>query len=203
MSALTVDYSEGHGHEWDELVRIWEETDAPEGCKVEIIEGIITVSPAPANRHNSIAWKLQRQLAPAIPQDRGIYQTLAVAVPSRSGLYIPDLVVAPEAVVDEAPTEAHESENFVQAAAAELIVEITSKSTARHDRISKPAGYAHAGVPLYLLADRWAPGGPTVTLYGEPKNDVYRMLQAGKFGDEIHLPAPFDLLIDTGVFPVA
>ncbi|MEV4439464.1 Uma2 family endonuclease [Streptomyces sp. NPDC049577] len=203
MSALTVDHSQGAGPEWEELVRIWEETDAPEGCKVEIIEGIITVSPAPANRHNSIAWKLQRQLAKVIPDDWGMYQTLAVAVPSRSGLFIPDLVVVPEAVVDDVPDERDGSENFIQAAEAELIVEITSKSNARQDRISKPAAYAHAGVPLYLLADRWAPGGPTVTLYGEPKDDVYRVLQAGKFGDELRLPAPFGLLIDTGVFPAS
>ncbi|GAA3048355.1 hypothetical protein GCM10020000_30770 [Streptomyces olivoverticillatus] len=71
MSALTVDHSEGYGHEWDELVRIWEETDAPEGCKVEIIEGIITVSPAPANRHNVIAGKIQRALYTVIPEDWG------------------------------------------------------------------------------------------------------------------------------------
>ncbi|MEU1312862.1 Uma2 family endonuclease [Streptomyces cinnamoneus] len=201
MSALTVDQRPGRG--WDDLVRIWEQTDAPEGCKVEIIEGIVTVSPAPSNRHNSVAWKLQRQLASIIPADWGIYQTLAVAVPSRSGLYIPDLVVAPEAVVDAAPTQENGSENFIQAEVAELVVEITSKFNARHDRISKPAGYAHAGVPLYLLVDGWAQGEPTITLYGEPKDDVYRVLQTGKFGDGIQLPAPFGIVIDTGVFPTA
>ena len=37
MSALTVDHSTAGGHEWDGLVRIWQETDAPEGCKVEIL----------------------------------------------------------------------------------------------------------------------------------------------------------------------
>ena len=30
MSALTVDPVPGSGHGWDDLVRIWEETDAPE-----------------------------------------------------------------------------------------------------------------------------------------------------------------------------
>ena len=79
---------------------------------------------------------------------------------------------------------------------------MTSKSSARHDRVSKPAAYATAGIPLYLLVDRWAPGGPTVTLYGEPKDDVYRVLHAVKFGDPIKLPAPFDVTIDTGEFPV-
>ncbi|MGK5732563.1 Uma2 family endonuclease [Streptomyces sp. URMC 124] len=199
MSALPLDYSPGSDPEWDELVRIWEETDAPEGCKVEIIEGIITVSPAPANKHNVIAGKLNRSLYTVIPDDWGIYQTLSVSVPSHSGLFIPDLIVAPEAEL----MELSESEQYIPAAASALIVEITSKSSLRHDRVAKPAAYAHAGAPLYLLVDRWAQGGPTITLYGEPKDDVYRVLQAGKFGDEIQLPDPFDLTIDTGVFPAS
>lgn len=195
MSALTVDHTAASGHEWDDLVRIWQETDAPEGCKVEIIEGIVTVAPPPSIAHNKIADKVQRRLYQAIPEDWGIYQTLGTAVPSRDGLYIPDLAVAPEGVLDA------EEENYIPAAAAELVVEITSKSNASNDRIKKAAGYAQAGVPLYLLIDGWAPGGPTVTLYGEPKGDVYRVLRAGKFGDAIELPEPFAFALDTSVFP--
>ncbi|MEU9289654.1 Uma2 family endonuclease [Streptomyces sp. NPDC048275] len=195
MSALTVDHSTASGHEWDGLVRIWEETDAPEGCKVEIIEGIVTVAPPPSNVHNDIADSVHRRLYQVIPEDWGIYQMLGTAVPSRNGLYIPDIAVAPKALVVE-----HEG-NCVPAAAAELVVEITSKSNASNDRIKKLAGYAKAGVPLYLLIDSWAPGGPTVTLYGESKGDVYRVLQAGKFGDVITLPKPFELKLDTSVFP--
>ncbi|MFC8697446.1 hypothetical protein [Streptomyces parvus] len=48
MSALTVDPAPGPGQDWDDLVRIWEETDAPEGCRVEIIDEIVTVSPPPS-----------------------------------------------------------------------------------------------------------------------------------------------------------
>lgn len=48
MSALAVDHTTANGHEWDDLVRIWQETDAPEGCEVEIIEGIVTVAPPPS-----------------------------------------------------------------------------------------------------------------------------------------------------------
>ncbi|WP_327353868.1 Uma2 family endonuclease [Streptomyces sp. NBC_01304] len=192
MSALTVDHDPNQG--WGDLVRFWEESDWPEGCKVEIIEGIITVSPAPAAAHNIIAWKTQRQLTSVIPEDWGIFQTLAVAIPYRLGLYIPDLVVAPEGYLQEG--------TYIPAAVAELVVEITSQSNARHDRISKPAGYAAAGIPLYLLIDRWAPKGPTVTLYGEPKGDVYHVLQAVKFGEEINLPEPFNLTLNTTGFPV-
>ncbi|MFF0446936.1 Uma2 family endonuclease [Streptomyces sp. NPDC004609] len=194
MSALTVDHTV-HDHEWDDLVRIWEETDAPEGCKVEIIEGIVTVSPPPSNAHNDIADTVQRRLYGVIPEEWGIYQTLGTAVPSRDGLYIPDLAVAPKAVLRAEPG------HYIPAVGAELIVEITSKSNARHDRVQKAAGYAHAGVPLYLLVDAWARGGPAVTLFGEPKNGLYMVLQTGKFGDPLRLPAPFGLDLDTASFP--
>ncbi|MFE6623558.1 Uma2 family endonuclease [Streptomyces sp. NPDC057740] len=196
MSALTVDHMAASGHEWDGLVRIWMETDAPEGCKVEIIEGIVTVAPPPSNAPNDIADLVQRELYQVIPVQWGIYQTLGTAVPSRDGLCIPDIAVAPKVVLRA------EEGNYIPAAAAELIVEITSKSNASNDRIKKAAGYAQAGVPLYLLIDNWAPGGPTITLYGEPHGDVYRVLRAGKFGDQIELPDPFDLSLDTSEFPV-
>ncbi|KND32043.1 Uma2 family endonuclease [Streptomyces acidiscabies] len=192
MSALTV----GHDPEqsWDDLVRFWEEMEWPEGSKVEIIEGIITVSPPPSNDHNDIVELVQRSLYEVISREWGIYQTLGTAVPSRDGLYMPDLAVVPRAAL-------RAERGFVPAAAAELVAEITSKSNAINDRVKKAAGYAQAGVPLYLLIDAWAPGGPTVTLYGEPRNDVYRVLKAGKFGDPIDLPEPFSLTLDTSDFP--
>ncbi len=52
-----------------------------------------------------------------------------------------------------------------------------------------------------LLVDRRAPDGPTVTLYGEPRGNVYRPLTTAKFGEPVELPAPLGLLIDTGAFP--
>lgn len=192
MSALTVDHDPEQS--WDDLVRFWEEMEWPEGSKVEIIEGIITVSPAPAYRHNLIAETIQRRLYSVIPEDWGIFQTLAIAVPSRLGMLIPDLVVAPRQ--EDTDTDTH-----IPAALAELVVEVTSRSNARHDRISKPAAYAAAGIPLYLLVDRWAPDGPTATLYGEPKGDVYRPLSTVKFGEAIKIPSPFDVTIDTSAFP--
>ncbi|TWF85614.1 Uma2 family endonuclease [Streptomyces capillispiralis] len=194
VSALTV--SQDPEQSWNDLVRFWEGMEWPEGSKVEIIEGIITVSPAPAYRHNVIAARIQRRLYSVIPDDWEIFQTLAIAVPSRLGMLIPDLVVAPV-------REHTESDTHIPAALAELVVEVTSKSNARDDRVSEPAAYATAGIPLYLLVDRWAPDGPAVTLYGEPKGDVHRPLSTAKFGEPIKLPAPFDLVIDTGEFPEA
>ncbi|MGW5045981.1 Uma2 family endonuclease [Streptomyces griseoluteus] len=192
MSALTV--SQDPDRTWDDLVRFWDESDWPEGSRVEIIEGIVTVSPTPEYRHHVMAGRIQRRLYSVIPEDWEIFQTLSIAVPSRLGMFIPDL--------DVAPLQPSETESHFPAALAELVVEVTSPSNARHDRISKAAAYATAGIPLYLLVDPWAPGGPTVTLYGEPKDEVYRVLSAVKFGDTVHLPKPFDVAIDTSEFPV-
>ncbi|MET7828685.1 Uma2 family endonuclease [Streptomyces sp. NPDC005386] len=192
MRALTV--SQDPDQSWDDLVRFWDEMEWPEGSKVEIIEGIITVSPAPAARHNVIAERIQRRLYSVIPEDWGVFQTLALAVPSRLGMLIPDIVVAPVPMC--ADTETH-----IPAAMAQLVVEVTSKSNARHDRVSKPAAYAAAGIPLYLLVDPWAPEGAAVTLFGDPKGEVYRPLSTVKFGEPIKLPTPFDLVIETSEFP--
>ncbi|RMB87771.1 restriction endonuclease [Streptomyces shenzhenensis] len=168
----------------------------PEGSKVEIIEGIVTVQPRSANHHCLIASRIQRRLYSVIPEDWGLFQRLPLAVPERAGMLLPDIVVIPQ-------RECLKTGVHVPAALAELVVEITATSDARHDRVTKPAAYATAGIPLYLLVDRWAPGGPTVTLYGEPKGDVYRVLRGVKFGDPVELPEPFGLTIDTGEFPAA
>ena len=192
MSALTVGHDPGQS--WDDLVQLWDEMEWPEGSKVEIIEGIITVSPAPASRHNVIAARIQRRLYSVIPEDWEIFQTQAIAIPSRLGMLIPDILVAPV-------QECTETDSYLPAAVAELVVEVTSRKNARHDRVTKPAAYASAGIPLSLLVDRGAPEGPTATLYGEPQGDVYRPLAVAKFGELLTIPAPFDLVIDTGEFP--
>ncbi|XLE07624.1 Uma2 family endonuclease [Streptomyces sp. Pv4-95] len=182
---------------WEQLVRFWRESDWPEGSKVEITDGTIVVTPPQAVPHHRIAARVQRSLYTVLPEEWGVYQTLAVAHPSRGRLYIPDLVVIPDAVVDEL-----DGGDPAPLTAAELVVEVTSPCNASYDRINKAAAYAQAGVPLYVLIDRFAPAGPTVTLYGEPKDEVYQELQRVKFGEDVRLPAPFGLTLDTSVFPL-
>ncbi|TDC08721.1 Uma2 family endonuclease [Streptomyces sp. 8K308] len=195
MSVATVDHNSGGQPDWDELLRVLYEMDTPEGCKAEIVEGVITVAPPPSNGHTSIASRLHELFVLSkLPASLGAYQNLGLTVPRRVGFYIPDLVVADRALLD--------TPEPVRATDVELVVEITSPGNARHDRVAKQAGYAAAGAPLYLLVDSFANGGPTVTLFSEPDDNVYRRLQAGKFGDTFHLPEPFGLDLDTAGFPV-
>lgn len=76
MSALAAESGSPENTDRDEIVRVWEEPDAPEGGKVEIIEGVVTVPPPPSEEHNGTAELVQRRLYTAIPDDWGIYQTL-------------------------------------------------------------------------------------------------------------------------------
>ncbi|MFJ8936819.1 Uma2 family endonuclease [Streptomyces sp. NPDC102365] len=149
-----------------------------------------------ANAHHVIASCVQRALYDVIPEHWGIHQRLAVADPSRLGLYVPDLAVVPPEPLRGG------DDPFVPAAAAELVVEITSKATADNDRGRKAAGHAWAGIPFHLLIDSLAPDGPTTTLYGEPEERVYRVLGAGGFGDTVFLPEPLHVDLGTSGFPV-
>ncbi|MFG5720577.1 Uma2 family endonuclease [Streptomyces murinus] len=177
---------------WDELLWVWKRTDAPKGCKVEILQGLVTVAPYSAVAHPLVQAPLQRRLHEVIPASWGIYQRLALACPARSELYVPDLAVVPERGMKG------EDEYYVPAGAAELVVEVTSAATAHHDRSTKAAGYAAAGVPLYLLVDQLAPDGPAVTLYGTPLGGAYRVLASVGCGSPLELPAPFRLAVSVG-----
>ncbi|MFF2377570.1 Uma2 family endonuclease [Streptomyces xiamenensis] len=168
--------------------------DVPPGWKAEIIEGSIVMSPAPSKPHTVVTSKVHRRLLPALPEGWDVYQNVDVRIPLRSGVFQPDLVVLPEALMLDGVPE-------TRAGDAALVVEVTSPGNAGRDRVEKLAGYARAGVPLYLLVDRVPPMGPVITLFGEPQRDVYQTLWTGKFGDPIPLPAPFDCSLDTGDFP--
>ncbi|WP_232306568.1 Uma2 family endonuclease [Thermobifida cellulosilytica] len=109
---------------------------------------------------------------------------------------MPDLAVVPRAaVLDGGDGLSCSAED------APLVAEIVSKSSGERDRKRKLWGYAHGPVPLYLLIDRWADEGPSVTLDEEPEQGRYRRRTTVPFGAETGLPAPFDLAVETADFP--
>ncbi|AJE42175.1 Uma2 family endonuclease [Streptomyces nodosus] len=195
MSALIISHNADQG--WEGLVRFREETDWPEGSRVEIIEGIITVAPPPSEKHNDTTELLHERLYGALPPncDWGVYRTLGLTCPETGSLFVPDLCVVPRAFLRRG-TRVHVGD-------AELVVEVTSRRDAHHDRIKKAHGCAAGGVPFYLLLDPWHSGRPTATLYGEPQNGTYRVLASVEYGDELKLPEPFKLILDTGIFPAS
>lgn len=157
--------------------------------------------PPPHAHHNGIAAKVQRSLYATLPDDLEVYQTLGIHVAPLGKLYVPDLVVMPTELIDAADPETSDP---LDAAEALLVVEITSRGNAREDRTKKYRAYARAGVPMYLLIDRFDTRGPMSTLFTEPNDDgTFKHTDAAPFGKPLALPAPFDVSLPTGEFPGA
>jgi Uma2 family endonuclease len=81
-----------------------------------------------------------------------------------------------------------------------LVVEVVSASTIRIDREVKPSACALAGVPLYLLVDRFT-DPLSVTLQSEPGDEGYATITTVGFGEKLRLPAPFAITLDISVLP--
>ncbi|MFB8124317.1 Uma2 family endonuclease [Streptomyces bacillaris] len=200
MTAAFVENGHAPGaRAWDYLLRTWRELDVPEGWRAEIDEGRITLAPPPHARHNGIAEMVQRRLYGGLPASLGVYQTLGIHVAPLDKLYVPDLVVMPTELIAAADPGTIDPLN---ASEALLVVEITSKGNAREDRTKKYRAYARAGVPMYLLIDRFDTRGPMSTLFTEPNEDgTYKRTEAVPFGKPLAVPAPFDVSIPTDEFP--
>ncbi|MFD4897512.1 Uma2 family endonuclease [Streptomyces sp. NPDC058411] len=200
MTAAMVESDQGsEGRPWEYLLRTWQELDVPEGWRAEIDEGQIVLVPPPHAHHNGIAEMVQRLLYRGLPDALGIYQTLGVHVAPLDKLYVPDLVVMPTELITAADPEASDP---MDASEALLIVEITSRGNAREDRTKKYRAYARAGVPMYVLIDRFDTRGAMTTLFTEPNEDgTYKRSDAVPFGKPLPLPEPFDVTLLTDGFP--
>ncbi|MEE1791489.1 Uma2 family endonuclease [Streptomyces sp. BE308] len=198
-AALVENDQASEGRAWDYLLQTWRELDVPEGWRAEIDEGQIVLVPPPHAHHNGIAAKVQRRLYTTLPEELDVYQTLGVHVAPLDKLYVPDLVVMPAELIAAADPETSDP---LDASEALLIVEITSKGNAREDRTKKYRAYARAGVPMYLLIDRFDMRGPMTTLFTEPNEDgTYKRSDPVPFGKTLVLPAPFAVSLPTSEFP--
>lgn len=175
-------------YDWGELLRLWQELDVPEGWCAELSYEGITMTPPPAYAHVKTANLVHKAFARALSDEYDIHQTLGVGVEQAGSIFVPDLCVTRRGEVSENPTAAE---------CLLLAVEITSPGNAKQDRNRKRWGYAHGGVPLYLLVDRFDEDGPAVTLFSEPSEGHYRRAVRLPFGEPVALPGPFAFELDT------
>ncbi|TDV42703.1 Uma2 family endonuclease [Actinophytocola oryzae] len=178
-----------------------------DGTRVEVIGGEIVVSPGPSVDHNGMVRDIERGLFAAELTDptfvwRSV-QTTDLNMFEIGDGYIPDLIVMDAEVLAEArATKARHLLPYQ----VDLVVEVTSRSNAVSDRRpdqkrkagTKWSGYAHAGIPYYLLVDR-DPKVCDITLYANPdtRAGTYVALQTWDFGETVRLPHPFGFEIST------
>jgi Uma2 family endonuclease len=82
-----------------------------------------------------------------------------------------------------------------------LAAEVISASSVRADRQVKPRACALAGIPLYLLVDRFT-RPVTISLHSEPGVNGYAKVNTVTAGEKLRIPAPFGLTLDTSSLPL-
>ncbi|MFD0277306.1 Uma2 family endonuclease [Kitasatospora sp. NPDC127111] len=152
------------------------------GHRVEIIGSQITVTPPPNVRHGRSLTKLMRVLFEAGLDDdeTEVIQNVGIWLPEGPSDYaIPDLAVL------DANSDDHLIEyNCYDPAVFRLVVEVTS-SNHSDDLKKKPAAYASAGVPVYVIVDRT---NERVMVLTEPQDGEYRVHAVHHPGQTFTLP---------------
>lgn len=166
---------------------------APQGWRVELIEGDIHVTPPANGEHEEIVSEavdqvVQRRRDPNLRSFTGI--GLFVPGASRSGKVEPDLVLAPKGSFAD-QREYHDPGPVL------LVAEVTSPSTGDNDRRKKIIGYARAGIPVYLLVDREA---GRVVVHTQPEGEKYTSSATYELSAVVPLPEPLGFDLDTGQF---
>ena len=149
---------------YEDLLREREFRD--QRLRLELIDGEIVVTPAPAPMHQLVVHRL------AVLLDRAIVEPdLGLVLESPLDVFLDDLnVLQPDLIVllhDRlelfGPTKVESAPN--------LAIEILSPSTNRSDRVTKREIYARFGVPEYWLVDHQR---GMLTVYSDPRDGRYR-----------------------------
>jgi Uma2 family endonuclease len=163
--------------------------------RAEIIEGQLIVSAMPVIWHEKACIWLDDQLrdfcrAKGWFVDRGS----EIELPPTSDLIEPDLLVLRDGDSLPSLVSIRPLDHVV------LVAEVVSASSLRIDRGVKPRLRALAGVPFYLLVDRFA-DPLSVSLYGQPCAEGYTAITTVGVGEKLHLPEPFGITLDTSALP--
>ncbi|MBP8537433.1 Uma2 family endonuclease [Streptomyces sp. MK37H] len=166
---------------------------APEGWRVELIEGEIHVVPPANGEHEEIVSEVADQVTSRRTNKELRTRTgLGLLVPgaSTTGKVVPDIVIAPKGSFDD-------SLEYHDPGAVMLVGEVTSHSTADNDRGPKLRGYAAAGIPFYLLIDRER---NQAVLHSLPAGKRYTRKVEVDISQPLSLPEPLGFDLDTSEF---
>jgi Uma2 family endonuclease len=167
-----------------------------EDHRAEIIDGVVVVSPIPVIWHERVCqWLLLSFLEACKANDWWGDTTGEIELPPTSDLIEPDFMVLRDA------STLPDFESLRPLDRVLLAAEVISPSSIQRDRIVKPRACALAGIPLYLLVDRFTKP-VTVSLHSEPGPDGYGKVTTVIAGEKLPLPAPFDLTLDTSSLPL-
>lgn len=131
-----------------------------EGHNYELIDGVVSMTPSPAPKHQSIAVEIVRQLANFLDTNPIGEVLMETDLHLGQGRFGGDLVYRPE-VVFYRTGRMQETEDTLQGV-PDVVVEIISRGSRRLDTGTKKADYERLGVGEYWLID---PKNETFTVY--------------------------------------
>ncbi|MFW6694781.1 Uma2 family endonuclease [Streptomyces sp. MAR4 CNX-425] len=156
---------------------------------IEIVDGMVVVSPSASKRHSRLARILANALDAAAGPDWNAdtgFDVRLQDVPLTNRR--PDVVVYRAETIDVTPTR---PEHVL------LVVEVVSPGSETTDRLVKAEQYARSGIPFYWRVEQAATGVPIAYTYVlDPAAKAYR--DGEMFTGEIKAAAPFSVTVDLG-----
>jgi Uma2 family endonuclease len=159
----------------------------PQGFKAELSGDVIVIQASTSTIHQRNLFLVRRQFDARRPSGSLPSENTDLISPTAEKVRNPDLTYLPDEAMESPKGE-------VPAELALIAVEIVSPSNPENDWHGKVRDYPQMGIPLYLIVD---PDQKTVTLLSEPENGRYRAREDADFGETIHIPEPFDFVLDT------
>ncbi|MFC6157606.1 Uma2 family endonuclease [Kribbella jiaozuonensis] len=167
----------------------YESWSAEQCARIEIVDGMVVVTPTASKRHNRLARILANALDLAAGPEWNADTDFDVRlqdVPLTNRR--PDVVVYRADTIDLSPTR---PEHVL------LIVEVVSPGSETTDRVVKVDQYAKSGIAFYWRVEQAATGIPLVYTYVlDPATRAYRYTEV--FTGQVRATAPFPVTVDLG-----
>lgn len=173
----------GHPDPWteDDLARM-----PRDGNRYEIIDGALVVTPPADFGHHEIADDILVALKLAAPTGWRPIREIGIRLTGGS-LVVPDVTVFRPG----APRDG----NLADPAYVDLVVEVESPSSRRHDRFTKPGLYAEAGIASYWRVERTG-SGPVAHLYQRATAGHYDLHRSVGPAETFLVGEPFQVSVD-------
>ncbi|MEW2081501.1 Uma2 family endonuclease [Streptomyces sp. NPDC005283] len=186
-----IDMADYNAERLDEWFERLERMPVPEGIKVEIVGGIVFMSP-----QRSVHWQIIRRIVRALEDKFGmdveVLSDVRIDFPGPENGFCPDVAKLRDGAVQD-------SRGRWRFEDVEFIAEVISKGTALNDYGPKKIAYAVAEVPVFLIVD---PYTGKCLLHTQPKDGDYMTETKVAFGQPVDLTGtPLGLTLTTGEFP--
>jgi hypothetical protein len=166
------------------------------GFRADVIEGNLVLTPLGPPEHADRAMELYRALIPTMDAHdwKGRTGNVCVCIEGPQEPVEPDFVPAP------ADCPRREDRELLSSGLI-MIAENVTPGIAPREYHGKLSTYANGRVPIYLLIDGMSEP-PSVAVYSDFDDGVYRTRTETPMGKPLRLPHPVDFELDTSIFMV-